>query len=182
MFFSVFLNQTTGIVTEFFSLMESRQLFRLERMILSKFVVDHAFCGYLSSEKSSKTIVFYHLDDWQRYTPYYCSLIWICLFVRLFLDYNSLRTFPLALTRGLDCVVVWRHRIVEILECTAPHSSRPMIGVEVHLNVQSHNMPHMPWLSMIIYESKVECHLGTSKFIIFMRPKVMWSGQGRRQS
>ena len=63
MFFSVFLNQTTGIVTEFFSLMESRQLFRLERMILSKFVVDHAFCGYLSSEKSSKTIVFYHLDD-----------------------------------------------------------------------------------------------------------------------
>lgn len=101
------------------------------------------------------------------------SLIWwyvfvICPFFSLGID-----SWPWS-CRGLEA------RIDEIVEWVhAPHSSRPMIGVKGHLNVQK---PKHATQAMTINDylcismtSPVECYLGNRQIHhVFMRPKRSW--------
>ena len=82
------------------------------------------------------------------------SLIWWYVFgiCPIIFRLQFFTSFPLALTHGLDRVVVWRHESMKLLSGSTLRIARVQWLAWKDISMcKSQNMPHRPWLSMIIY-------------------------------
>ena len=81
------------------------------------------------------------------------SLIWWYVFVICPISFRLqfFISFPLALTHGLDRVVVWRHESMKLLSGSTLRIARVQWLAWKDISMcKSQNMPHRPWLSMTI--------------------------------